>query len=718
MGCDLYLYETQQNESPKIKNIKYEIYGCLTRSYKKLSNKSKQNNLSSHHSPNSKKKNKKNAKYAQYKNKFNARSNSTNYKGDNLSSQSLQNWSKLDANFITKLSDDASNGFIGVFGLNNLGNTCFFNSILQNLAETRPLIQALTASSEKLQFDVRQFQIKDERDAKQKKPAQTRNGRRKNNKKQQAMDKKLRGRLLTEFHRVITDAKCVANTHKNTVVPSGLLNAVTARNRRFAGRRQQDSHELMRVLVEGMRDQNEKMLKKERDTRLYRNLSQWNMNDIVQWFAFYKITLEVDKIKITVNDFSNFIKAPNKYGVQLFFDQIGFDQNKDSEMCKQFEKGRIFLVNEECDFYCTKHGYSIVPEQDKHLKKKRRKQTTNKVHDNDKQSNDNQINTIIDDVFCGQIESRVTCYGCGHISRTTENFYDLSLPISNPTINRRYQSQNVWSKKKNKKFKKNKIELDDLSNCDQSKNEFIPEKLPEIRGMDRLKGNVNLMDVLAAFTDPEILSGSDQYGCKECTRLDLEDKKSKNELDQIIAKYESKECDDEEENDGFSGDANGQQNEIDKLLKIVPLKKHNAKKQILISRAPKCICLHLKRFEQSGFRLSKVGKKVRFPLHLDFSPYLTSECREEYEGKCVYQLYGISVHHGSMGGGHYIAYTHKHRSNGPKDGWYYFSDSTARAVGYEDALRAQGYVLFYERCQYKEIQKNEEEQKEVNENEK
>merc|ERR1712228_522451 len=159
--CDLYLYETQQNESPKIKNIKYEIYGCLTRSYKKLSNKSKQNNLSSHHSPNSKKKNKKNAKYAQYKNKFNARSNSTNYKGDNLSSQSLQNWSKLDANFISKLSDDASNGFIGVFGLNNLGNTCFFNSILQNLAETRPLIQALTASSDRLEFDAQQQQIKD-----------------------------------------------------------------------------------------------------------------------------------------------------------------------------------------------------------------------------------------------------------------------------------------------------------------------------------------------------------------------------------------------------------------------------------------------------------------------------------------------------------------------------------------------------------------------------
>merc|ERR1719461_1536814 len=144
-----------------------------------------------------------------------------------------------------------------------------------------------------------------------------------------------------------------------------------------------------------------------------------------------------------------------------------------------------------------------------------------------------------------------------------------------------------------------------------------------------------------------------------------------------------------------------EENEIDKLLKHVPLKKNKAKKQILISRAPKCICLHLKRFEQNGFRLSKVRKPVRYPLQLDLSPFMTEN---DDANECVYQLYGVSVHHGSMGGGHYIAYTHKHRSNGPKQGWYYFSDSTARAVGYEDALRAEGYVLFYQKCARKEVE--------------
>eukprot|EP01083_Nonionella_stella_P053761 142097_1 len=137
-----------------------------------------------------------------------------------------------------------------------------------------------------------------------------------------------------------------------------------------------------------------------------------------------------------------------------------------------------------------------------------------------------------------------------------------------------------------------------------------------------------------------------------------------------------------------------------------PLKRHNAKKQILIHKPPCVLALHLKRFEQQGYRLSKVSKKVRFPLHLNIGKYLTNECKMEHvcggdndNVKCMYQLYGISVHHGSMGGGHYIAYTHKNRNKGPKDGWYYFSDSSCRSVNYQDAMKAEAYVLFYQKCE-------------------
>ncbi len=56
-----------------------------------------------------------------------------------------------------------------------------------------------------------------------------------------------------------------------------------------------------------------------------------------------------------------------------------------------------------------------------------------------------------------------------------------------------------------------------------------------------------------------------------------------------------------------------------------------------------------------------------------------------------YRLYGISTHHGSIYGGHYVA----HVRHG--DSWYYASDSSVSKESLSDALRSEAYVLFYER---------------------
>ena len=54
------------------------------------------------------------------------------------------------------------------------------------------------------------------------------------------------------------------------------------------------------------------------------------------------------------------------------------------------------------------------------------------------------------------------------------------------------------------------------------------------------------------------------------------------------------------------------------------------------------------------------------------------------------------VHHGSMGGGHYIAYAKHYDKNGTPC-WFYFSDSSVRKVTEKEALKAQAYMVFYER---------------------
>lgn len=38
--------------------------------------------------------------------------------------------------------------------------------------------------------------------------------------------------------------------------------------------------------------------------------------------------------------------------------------------------------------------------------------------------------SLIQDVFCGQLESMVKCQNCSYISTTFETFWDLSIPVS------------------------------------------------------------------------------------------------------------------------------------------------------------------------------------------------------------------------------------------------------------------------------------------------
>ncbi|KAK0138328.1 Ubiquitin carboxyl-terminal hydrolase 45 [Merluccius polli] len=83
----------------------------------------------------------------------------------------------------------------------------------------------------------------------------------------------------------------------------------------------------------------------------------------------------------------------------------------------------------------------------------------------------------------------------------------------------------------------------------------------------------------------------------------------------------------------------------------------SARKQILISSLPPVVTLHLKRFHQAGMNLRKVNRHVDFPLVLDLAPFCSATCKNLASGERVpYSLYGIVEHSGSMRGGHYTAY--------------------------------------------------------------
>ncbi|XP_069017313.1 ubiquitin carboxyl-terminal hydrolase 16 [Embiotoca jacksoni] len=93
----------------------------------------------------------------------------------------------------------------------------------------------------------------------------------------------------------------------------------------------------------------------------------------------------------------------------------------------------------------------------------------------------------------------------------------------------------------------------------------------------------------------------------------------------------------------------------------------DALKQMLISSPPPVLTLHLKRFQQNGYSICKVNRHVHFPLILDLASFCAVKCKNMTEGgpQILYSLYGIVEHSGTMRSGHYTAYV-KVRAESPK----------------------------------------------------
>jgi uncharacterized UBP type Zn finger protein len=118
--------------------------------------------------------------------------------------------------------------------------------------------------------------------------------------------------------------------------------------------------------------------------------------------------------------------------------------------------------------------------------------------------------------------------------------------------------------------------------------------------------------------------------------------------------------------------------------------------------------------------LSKAGEHVKFPLVLSLAPFVVSHPveqqqkqeddhrdgddeeeeeeeggrrRDQQQGQHVYRLYGLAVHQGGIGGGHYTARVYAHAQGR----WYSYSDSHGHEVSLPEVLGSEAYVLFYER---------------------
>jgi ubiquitin carboxyl-terminal hydrolase 8 len=136
--------------------------------------------------------------------------------------------------------------------------------------------------------------------------------------------------------------------------------------------------------------------------------------------------------------------------------------------------------------------------------------------------------------------------------------------------------------------------------------------------------------------------------------------------------------------------------------------RRQATKQILITRMPQILCLHLKRFSRVGRAQSKISTVIDFPLkNLDMGPFMAATQRAAQPDQppdyavtppYLYEAYAVMRHHGStMLAGHYTAMVR----DKSKNVWVNFNDDRVRDVDVSrpaDRLQtSEAYILFYER---------------------
>ncbi|KAK7814749.1 hypothetical protein U0070_018073, partial [Myodes glareolus] len=96
-----------------------------------------------------------------------------------------------------------------------------------------------------------------------------------------------------------------------------------------------------------------------------------------------------------------------------------------------------------------------------------------------------------------------------------------------------------------------------------------------------------------------------------------------------------------------------------------------------ISKAPKIIVFHLKRFDIQGTVKRKLRTEILYPLtNLDLTPYICPIFRKHPK----YNLCAVVNHFGDLDGGHYTAFC----KNSVTQAWYSFDDTRLPALFYTD----------------------------------
>jgi len=102
------------------------------------------------------------------------------------------------------------------------------------------------------------------------------------------------GKMASQFSSVIHGLNATGGMKTSSSInPKGLLNEVAVANKMFQGRRQHDAHELLRTLLGRMNDEVKGAEREMRSERVKKEVSSWDMEGVIRWLH----SLELEGIK-------------------------------------------------------------------------------------------------------------------------------------------------------------------------------------------------------------------------------------------------------------------------------------------------------------------------------------------------------------------------------------------------------------------------------------
>lgn len=271
-----------------------------------------------------------------------------------------------------------------------------------------------------------------------------------------------------------------------------------------------------------------------------------------------------------------------------------------------------------------------------------------------------KLNTsIVYDIFGGLLNQSIVCKNCNHISKTQQEFYDLSLSLD-PKKKRQISSINnsrMNSKEPSPESQAPTPQSSQAENLLVSSKQGSSSPLAVVKSTPRY----SVINAITDFFEPDVIKNDPKdkqsgYNCSHC-------KKTTDAL-----KFSS------------------------------------------VARAPETLVIHIKRFRfnETSNSSSKLKSAVSYPLILDLTDFESGELSnyEKPDNKASvgdkdpirYQLISVVVHEGrSISSGHYIAHCRQ-----PSGEWCTYDDEYMNTISERQALKdPNAYYLIYTRLKYK-----------------